>query len=456
MKLPNIVFNKGRLVYRRRIPVDLTHLYPRTFFETRLRTQEHGPALVSEHSALQSAFQRMCEDARSGVPEAIGNQGIARYQKAAWASLDDPRTEREKWDDYRKEAEALVRSVRSLSGATEEEDGGDHERREIVADELERIGAPTLLYRAVTQPDATPPKATLADAARVYKAEQLGENPKKSARNTFNKIKRRLEASLGPLDMLALEDLKREHAKKVRDDLLKAPKTGGGTLSIGSVQREINSIKAMISVGIREHDLKGKAFNPFSELSMPASAKIVAKSEWEERDPLPDDILLAVRHRVLTRTRVPELRLIWRLLQATGCRGAEITGLQVDDVVLDHAIPHLWVRWNDERQLKTKTSVRPIPLIGDGLEAAKAALEIARKARRNAPALFPKYATERGPDAVSGALMNHLRNETTNPRCQRRSKIGPRGGAKLGHLGFLRGARGGRRPVSRALHVAGG
>lgn len=40
--------------------------------------------------------------------------------------------------------------------------------------------------------------------------------------------------------------------------------------------------------------------------------------------------------------------------------------------------------------------------------------------------------------------------------CQRRSKIGPRGGAKLGHFGLARNACGGRRPVSRALHVAGG
>lgn len=40
--------------------------------------------------------------------------------------------------------------------------------------------------------------------------------------------------------------------------------------------------------------------------------------------------------------------------------------------------------------------------------------------------------------------------------CQRRSKIGPRGGAKLGHFGFARDVFGRRRPVSRALHVAGG
>ena len=40
-------------------------------------------------------------------------------------------------------------------------------------------------------------------------------------------------------------------------------------------------------------------------------------------------------------------------------------------------------------------------------------------------------------------------------KCQRRSKIGLRGGAKLGHFGFARDAVDGRRPVSRALHVAG-
>jgi electron transfer flavoprotein alpha/beta subunit len=39
---------------------------------------------------------------------------------------------------------------------------------------------------------------------------------------------------------------------------------------------------------------------------------------------------------------------------------------------------------------------------------------------------------------------------------QRRSKNGPRGGAKLGHFWFTREAGDGRRPVSRALHVAGG
>ena len=46
--------------------------------------------------------------------------------------------------------------------------------------------------------------------------------------------------------------------------------------------------------------------------------------------------------------------------------------------------------------------------------------------------------------------------EEDRAKCQRRSKIRPRGGAKLGHFGFTRDADDERRPVSCALHVAGG
>ncbi|MBY6157253.1 tyrosine-type recombinase/integrase [Pseudooceanicola nitratireducens] len=418
MKLPNVVTNKGKLVYSRRIPTDIKHLYPSfkvPFFSCRTRVQQLCAALVAEHAALEAAFKRLVADARDGVPEAMGDSGLELYKQKAWSSIDDPRTEREKWDEMRKEAEALVLSVR---GTFPEhiEDGGDDARRQIVAEDIERRRGNPMLYRAVTQPNTAPP-FTLADAARVYERERIGTSASRSTRNTFKKVKRRLEASLGPLDSLPLSALTREDARRVRDDLLAAPKAnGGGVLSPASVERELNSIKAMITLGITEFDLRGQAFNPFEKLSLPASVVRTAHSEWEERDPLPDDVLIAVRHRVMTRVRIPELRLIWRLLQATGCRGAEITGLQIEDVVLDHDTPHLWVRWNDERQLKTKTSVRPVPLVGDGLAAAKEALKAAREGRHNVPALFPRYARDGGPDAVSSALMAHLRNETKNKR----------------------------------------
>lgn len=288
MKLDNVTINKGKFVYSRRIPSDLKHHYPASkepFFRCRFRVQQESAELVAEHTALQAAFTRLVADARDGVAEAFGDSGLARYKELAWTMIDDPRTEREKWEDMRADAEDLVRSVR---GVFDDHfgDGGDDVRRQIVADDIEQSNGDPLLYRAVTQPNAAPPPVTLADAAGVYEKERLGENPSKSARNTFNKIKRRLETSLGPLDSLPLSSLTREHARKVRDDLLSAPKaSGSGILSPTSAAREINSIKAMITVGITEFDLRGQAFNPFEKLSLPASVVKTAQSEWEERDP---------------------------------------------------------------------------------------------------------------------------------------------------------------------------
>lgn len=412
MRLPHIVTKNGKLIFRRRIRVDAKRLIPKTFFQTTLREQNHGAGLVAEHAALEAAFERLHRDALEGEPDAQGAGAIRRYIAKAYKRLDDPRTKREKWEELKAEAEELVRSVQGLSASRYDLDGGDSARREVIADELERTNADPLLYRAVVQPNAEAPPATLADAAKVYAVEKLGDKPSKSALNTFKKIQRRLEASLGPLDEMPLVELRREHAKKVRDDLLKAPRNGGGTLSVASVQREINSIKSMITVGIEEHDLRGVAFNPFERLRMPASMSKGPKSEWEERDPFPDDVLVAVRQRVMGHVRVPELRLIWRLLQATGCRGGEISGLRVQDVVLDHTIPHIWVRWHEDRRVKTKTSIRPIPLVGDGYLAAWDAVQAAGKS----DALFSRYAHERGPDGVSGALMSHVRMVTDNPR----------------------------------------
>jgi site-specific recombinase XerD len=53
-----------------------------------------------------------------------------------------------------------------------------------------------------------------------------------------------------------------------------------------------------------------------------------------------------------------------------------------------------------------------VPLLGDALEAAQAAV----KASEGSAYLFPRYARERGPDAASAALMKHLRGFTTDKR----------------------------------------
>ncbi len=46
-------------------------------------------------------------------------------------------------------------------------------------------------------------------------------------------------------------------------------------------------------------------------------------------------------------------------------------GLELDDIILDHAVPHVHVRKNAVRGLKTDHSERLLPLLGVSHDAAK-------------------------------------------------------------------------------------
>ncbi len=90
-----------------------------------------------------------------------------------------------------------------------------------------------------------------------------------------------------------------------------------------------------------------------------------------------------------------------------------MAGLRVDDVVVVGDLPHIKVRWNEDRRLKNIVSIRSVPLVGDALAAARGALEAAPEGA----ALFGRYGTgERGGDTASAALMEHVRAVTTNER----------------------------------------
>lgn len=63
--------------------------------------------------------------------------------------------------------------------------------------------------------------------------------------------------------------------------------------------------------------------------------------------------------------------LVW-IMADTGARVSEITGLEKEDIFLDAEIPHIWIRSNTTRGLKTQASERKIPLVGTALAALKA------------------------------------------------------------------------------------
>ena len=48
-------------------------------------------------------------------------------------------------------------------------------------------------------------------------------------------------------------------------------------------------------------------------------------------------------------------------------RLSEAVGLRLDDLVLNHDYPHVDLKINEARRLKTASSVRKIPLVGTSL-----------------------------------------------------------------------------------------
>ncbi|WP_314959698.1 hypothetical protein [Bradyrhizobium cosmicum] len=107
-----------------------------------------------------------------------------------------------------------------------------------------------------------------------------------------------------------------------------------------------------------------------------------------------------------TGTMNDDLQDIVRLLACTGARLAEITGLEVrdildkgdDGVVLD-------LRFNDIRRLKNQQSVRTVPVVD---QKSVAVLRTRIKGRNPSAPVFPRYGRDGGADAASAILSKWL------------------------------------------------
>ncbi|SFM54424.1 Site-specific recombinase XerC [Pleomorphomonas diazotrophica] len=257
-------------------------------------------------------------------------------------------------------------------------------------------------------PAAASSKPTLDEAKDFYIKEKITGNEFARRKRVvrIDAMMKNIEKALGTIP--ALPDWTVDDAYKVRDYLLTKPKANGkSTLSPASVRRGLNDIKGVFSL-YKQKKMRALE-NPFSGLDLPAALR-EAMSDMEARHPLPEDVVEATRTLILERSG-PDLKLIWRLLQGTGCRLGEVTGLRVTDVEVTGGTPHLKLIPHEMRRLKNASSRRNVPLVGDALEAAKDAL---RRAGSSAY-LFPRYATAAGPNSASQSLMKWLRQVSSDP-----------------------------------------
>ncbi|MBR2575007.1 MAG: tyrosine-type recombinase/integrase [Loktanella sp.] len=379
--------DSGGWRYRRRVPTPLVDVIGRVWFRHHFEAKSLD-ALVREYPKAEAAFGKLVKEAKDSL------------------SAVETQSPREAWFAAKLEADAMSAGVIGL-----ENDEDDYDQREVVAESLRGVAGKALTITALMDPERPAPEHTLQDARNIYLKERLGDDG--AGRKRLDRVFKRVEESLGDLTKLPLSGLKREHARKVRDHMLQSGKKGGGTLSPATVERELNQVTAVISLALREFDLAGQVANPFEKLSVGTAGKEALQNESDKRDPLPADVIKSMRDRLSSgAVRLPEIGLIWRVLEGTGCRMSEVTGLLVDDVDVKSDLPHIRIQWNEDRRLKTQVSIRSVPLVGDALAAAKEALELPREGR----ALFPRYSGKRGGDGASQVLMKHLRTITKNPR----------------------------------------
>lgn len=355
----------GSLRYRRRIPLAVQEAVGRKVFQQRLSAKE-GSALIKEYAEVESLYEQV-------VAQRLSQARL----EALWGA-----TPRETYSAALESSESLWEGVTGL-------DRTDPSDRQIVAASV----ADAEVRKLLLNPKAEEPKPTLKDALKLYKKERVKGDAAMETR--VIRVWSELENAIGDLP---LKELKREHARSVRDYMLSVKKPGGGNRSGATVKRMLNVVKAVVSFGLLEFDLGDKT-NPFIGL------KVDDQGEREEskRLPLPADLTEKFRDSLSG-----DLKHIMTVLEDTGARVGEIVGLEWDDVFLDHETPHIHIRPNATRGLKTESSNRQVPLAGAALEVFKMALE---SAGERGP-IWSRYARPRGADAASAALMKNLRKLT--------------------------------------------
>jgi integrase len=241
---------------------------------------------------------------------------------------------------------------------------------------IQQVDVPTII-------ESFKPRASLlSEMAEEYLSlRQIDQTPPRVAINVFISL-------AGDRDV---SEYSREDAKLfVRHLTLRGNKTA-------TIRRRINSLSAILNYSYAELDLEKRT--PCTRLIIRNEGDDVSKRGTFTNEQLKRGYDKAVNSG-------SQVKLLMPLLGETGCRLAEIVGLELDDIDMENELIH--IRPNLIRRLKTRNSERTLPLVG----YAKIAMELAIS-KSDKKYLFPRYV--RGgrcnADHASAALNKWLKKD---------------------------------------------
>ena len=209
---------------------------------------------------------------------------------------------------------------------------------------------------------------SLLAALEVY-LEQKGKGRPKTFRVA---AERSCNYLIGLCGNKPLSDYTRQDALQFRDWLVARGLTGS------SITRNFSYLKAVINFALLEYALDVR--NPFIGVYHDRNAAVLV------RKPIPIDDIRNIQSEC--RAIDDDMRWLIALISDTGMRLAEGAGLLEEDLVgLDTGQPYVLITKHPWRNLKTASSGRKIPLVGEALWAAKRMSE----ADNGSDFAFPRY-----------------------------------------------------------------
>jgi len=368
----------GRLQYRRRVPKHLREIMGRSEIVRRLDTQD-----PMEAARRAEIINREVEREFSRLTPSADETPIRRYHRITeWVRSNGytpgkPEDENEWWARDT-EVDRVVDHYRAALGR-------EPEPEEIAEEDLFKIKA---LYG-----DLEKPPLTVRDALQVYLDEKgQGRRNDREQRRFVLERERCINMLVAVIGNKPVKDVTRADARAYRDHLMSRLNT------IASVNKYLRNVRAIFETAITETEID--KVNPFAKMQVHDPVAAREKRNSFNAEQLETIIKAAQQPEALR----DDLRHILFLLVDTGARLWEIVGLEREDVVLSANVPHILIRPNGIRSLKTKASKRHVPLIGHALEAAREAMKVESRS----PALFPAYADDKGNTNASAALNKFL------------------------------------------------
>ncbi len=363
---------EGPFYYRRRVPKELVPAVGKTYIVEALRTRDKTLAakrilMLTRRDDEQWFRMRsglVPEGDREKAEDLLGSHGLAPIPFA------------EQWDKEINYDVFIERMERKVPG---DEHPSDH----LDSHELRALD---ILKGSETY--------TLADAKRVYLKKRDCLEVRPDNRKTRNMVDSAFDLVF---DNLGDRDITKYRRRDVSEVIQIALAAG---LKTTSVRRRLSVVRAAINDLVREYEVDDIQRNPFADFEIPKLGE-----DSDERSSLDAKQVQAIRTYIAEKDS--DTANIIGMLLDTGARIAEVVGLWSDDVVLDADVPHIVLHKNPLRRLKTKASVRKLPLVGDALACAKRAM----KASAGDQHLFSRYMSTGGVknDAASAAVNKVLK-----------------------------------------------